>query len=68
MSIYEETAERMGATLAPYTDGYLRLYNNGVKLLERYIKHKKVEGEELYITTEDIEKYVNELLEKILMD
>jgi hypothetical protein len=55
MDKYDELAARHGVEVAPFTEGYLQLYNDGMGLLERFIKENP--GVRLVSTTE-LEKWI----------
>lgn len=38
MDKYDQLAAREGVTLAPFTEGYLKLYEDGLGVLERFIQ------------------------------
>lgn len=54
MSKYDDLAAREGVTLAPFTGGYLKLYKDGLSVLERFIRENPdVE----VVSTTELEKW-----------
>lgn len=56
MDKYDQLAARHGVELAPFTEGYLKLYKDGMGLLERFIRENPdVE----VVSTTELEKWVH---------